>query len=73
MKRSEAKGQKLARAGALIFLAEIAERAARYSDAIDPARRLDYEHDPVLKALDAITEKASHALAVVEAAARVRS
>jgi hypothetical protein len=58
-------GIKQSRAQAARFLNEIMERAGHYADRIDPKRKRDYENDPVLAALDGITQKAQRALSMI--------
>lgn len=53
------------RAAAVRFLQDTFRSANNYADRLDPKRRRNYERDPVLRALDAITAQCSRALAAV--------
>lgn len=51
---------------AAIFLQEVAERAERYGQRLDPKNWRCYERDPVLRGIDAVRAAAKRVLAIPE-------
>lgn len=51
---------------AAIFLQEVAERAEKYGERLDPKNRRYYERDPVLRGIDAVRAAAKRVISIPE-------